>query len=110
VIIEWTYKEEPKKRSHSAEIWRVNETKVTKVFAKDKEVASVVVDPKKKPPISQLMIMCSKSSTASKFDELKRKRTNFFTAKTQRRKGNANEFTLRLCALRFLYFNYSQSQ
>ena len=28
-----------------AEIWRMNESQVTKVFAKDKEVANIVIDP-----------------------------------------------------------------
>ncbi|HZX75335.1 MAG TPA: M1 family metallopeptidase, partial [Cyclobacteriaceae bacterium] len=48
VIIEWTYKDGSKEIERlPAEIWRTNEMKVTKVFAKDKEVTSIVIDPLK---------------------------------------------------------------
>ena len=47
VIIEWTYKDGTKEIERlPAEIWRLNETQVTKVFAKDKEVVNIVLDPK----------------------------------------------------------------
>jgi hypothetical protein len=46
VIIEWTYKDGTKEiEKLPAEIWRKNETQVTKVFAKDKEVVNIVIDP-----------------------------------------------------------------
>ena len=46
VIIEWTYKDGTKEiEKLPAEIWRMNETEVTKVFAKDKEVVNIVIDP-----------------------------------------------------------------
>jgi hypothetical protein len=46
VIIEWTYKDGTKEvEKIPAQIWRKNETKFTKVFLKDKEVASVKLDP-----------------------------------------------------------------
>jgi hypothetical protein len=46
VIIEWTYKDGTKEiQKLPAEIWRKNETQVTKVFAKDKEVVNIVIDP-----------------------------------------------------------------
>lgn len=46
VILEWTYKDGSKEIERiPAEIWRINETKVTKVFVKQKEVVSVVLDP-----------------------------------------------------------------
>jgi hypothetical protein len=46
VIIEWTYKDGSKEIDRiPAEIWRVNEQKISKVFVKEKEVAKVVVDP-----------------------------------------------------------------
>lgn len=47
VIIEWRYKDGTSEiEKIPAEIWRTNERKITKVFVKDKEVASVVLDPK----------------------------------------------------------------
>ena len=49
VIIEWTYKDGTKEINRiPAEIWRVNEQQVTKVFVKEKEVTTVVLDPMRK--------------------------------------------------------------
>lgn len=46
VIIEWTFKDGSKETDRiPAYIWRMNEQKITKVFAKDKEVVSVQLDP-----------------------------------------------------------------
>lgn len=46
VIIEWTYKDGSKELERiPAEIWRVNEQKISKVFVKEKEVTKVVLDP-----------------------------------------------------------------
>jgi hypothetical protein len=46
IIIEWTYKDGTKEIERiPAQIWRKNETHVTKIFAKDKEVASIRLDP-----------------------------------------------------------------
>ena len=46
VIIEWTYKDGSKEIERiPAEVWRINETKFNKVFVKDKEVASIKLDP-----------------------------------------------------------------
>lgn len=48
VIIEWTFKDGTKEIDRiPAQIWRLNEQRITKVFIKDKEVASVVLDPMK---------------------------------------------------------------
>jgi hypothetical protein len=48
VIIEWTYADGTTEYEKiPAEIWRMNEQEVTKVFVKDKEVVSIVIDPKK---------------------------------------------------------------
>ncbi len=75
VIIEWIYKDGTKETDRiPAEIWRVNENKVTKVFAKEKEVASVTVDPKKETSdISPEDNMFPRVALPSKFDELKKK-------------------------------------
>jgi hypothetical protein len=46
IIIEWTYKDGSKEIERiPAQVWRLNETKVTKFFMKDKEVASIRLDP-----------------------------------------------------------------
>ena len=46
IIIEWTFKDGSKEVDRiPAYIWRKDENKVTKVFAKDKEVVSVQLDP-----------------------------------------------------------------
>ena len=75
VIIEWTYKDGSKETDRiPAEIWRVNETKVTKVFAKEKEVAIVTVDPQKETSdISVDDNVFPRVTQPSKFDELKKK-------------------------------------
>ena len=46
IIVEWTYKDGTKEIDRiPAQIWRKNENKVTKTFMKDKEVASIMLDP-----------------------------------------------------------------
>jgi hypothetical protein len=46
IIIEWTYKDGTKEVDRiPAQVWRLNENKVVKVFVKDKEVASIKLDP-----------------------------------------------------------------
>jgi len=46
IIIEWTYKDGSKEIERiPAQVWRLNEKSVTKFFAKDKEVASIKLDP-----------------------------------------------------------------
>ena len=48
MIVEWTYKDGTKEVDRiPAQVWRLNERKVTKVFMKDKEVASIKLDPMK---------------------------------------------------------------
>jgi hypothetical protein len=46
IIIEWTYTDGTKETDRiPAQVWRANEKKVVKTFMKDKEVASVKLDP-----------------------------------------------------------------
>jgi hypothetical protein len=46
IIIEWTYTDGTKEVERiPAQVWRKNESHLTKVFAKDKEVASIKLDP-----------------------------------------------------------------
>lgn len=46
LIIEWTYKDGSKEtETIPAEVWRMDEQEVSKVFIKDKEVTNIVLDP-----------------------------------------------------------------
>jgi hypothetical protein len=46
LVIQWTYKDGTREiEKIPAEIWRLNENQVTKVFVKEKEVTSVLLDP-----------------------------------------------------------------
>ena len=46
LVIEWTYKDGSKEiEKIPAEVWRMNEQQVTKVFIKEKEVTNIVLDP-----------------------------------------------------------------
>ncbi len=46
IIVEWTFKDGTKEVDRiPAQVWRYNENKVTKFFMKDKEVASIKLDP-----------------------------------------------------------------
>jgi hypothetical protein len=46
LVIEWTYKDGSKEvEKIPAEVWRINETRITKVFVKQKEVTNIVLDP-----------------------------------------------------------------
>jgi len=46
LIIEWTYKDGTKELERiPAQVWRKNESHLTKIFVKDKEVQSIKLDP-----------------------------------------------------------------
>jgi hypothetical protein len=48
IIIEWTFEDGTKEKQYiPAEIWKSNENEVTKVFAKQKKVVNILVDPDK---------------------------------------------------------------
>ncbi len=78
VIIQWTYKDGTTEIERlPAEIWRLNETKVTKVFAKDKEVVRVVIDPKAETTdVNTNDNNFPRVEQPSKFEEFKKKNTN----------------------------------
>ena len=75
VIIEWTYKDGTKETEKiPAEIWRNNESKITKVFMKEKEVTNIVLDPKKETSdIYEEDNVFPKAVATNKFDEVKKK-------------------------------------
>jgi hypothetical protein len=76
VIIEWTFKDGSKQIDRiPAEIWRINESRVTKVFIKDKEVVNVVLDPLKETSDINVQdnVFPKVSEGDSKFDQFKKK-------------------------------------
>lgn len=75
VIIEWTYKDGTKEIERiPAEVWRLNENKITKVFVKQKEVVNIVLDPlKETADVNTSDNVFPKVEKPSKFDELKKK-------------------------------------
>ena len=75
VIIQWTYKDGTKEIERiPAEIWRSNESVVKKVFVKEKEVVSVVLDPlKETTDIGESDNVFPRTNTPSKFDQFKSK-------------------------------------
>jgi hypothetical protein len=76
IIIQWTYKDGTKEIERiPAEIWRSNESTVTKVFVKDKEVSSIALDPlKETSDISAEDNVFPRTTEASKFDQFKSKK------------------------------------
>jgi hypothetical protein len=75
VIIEWTYADGTKEIERiPAEIWRMNEQRVSKVFVKSKEVTNIVLDPDQElADINQEDNVFPKNQRASKFDTFKKK-------------------------------------
>lgn len=76
VVIEWTYKDGTKEIERiPAEIWRVNEQKITKVFVKQKEVTNIVLDPNQElaDVNAQDNVFPKRTDTSTKFDEFKKK-------------------------------------
>ncbi len=73
IIIEWNYKDGTKETEMiPAEIWRSNESKVTKVFAKNKEVASIIIDPElKTADVNTENNVFPKKESKSRLDEFK---------------------------------------
>ena len=73
VIIEWTYKDGSKEiEKIPAEIWRLNENEVTKVFIKDKEVTNIVIDPNRETADVNVNDNVFPKRAESKFDQFKR--------------------------------------
>ncbi len=73
LIIEWSYADGTKEKEFiPAEIWRLNEEQVTKVFAKNKEVVNIVVDPDQETADTNLDDnIFPRAEVKSRFDEFK---------------------------------------
>jgi hypothetical protein len=73
IIIEWSYKDGSKEvEVIPAEIWRTNEELVTKVFVKDKEVSTVLIDPNFETGDINIRNNFFPKRSESKFDRFKR--------------------------------------
>ena len=77
IIIEWTFKDGTKEIERiPAQVWRYNEKKVSKAFLKDKEVASVKLDPMKETAdIDETNNSWNTIAEPSKFKVFKQKQT-----------------------------------
>jgi hypothetical protein len=74
LVIEWTYKDGTKETEQiPAEVWRINESEITKVFVKEKEVVAIVVDPNAElADVDVTNNTFPKKTTESKFDQFKK--------------------------------------
>ena len=75
LVIEWTYTDGTKEVERiPAEVWRMNENEVVKVFAKDKEVTNISLDPfSETADIETDNNHFPKKETASRFQQFKEK-------------------------------------
>ena len=75
IIVEWTYKDGTKELEQiPAEIWRANEEVVTKVFAKDKEVVNIIIDPNlESADVDVMNNTFPKNAAKSKFEQAKKR-------------------------------------
>ena len=74
LIIEWTYADGSREiEKIPAEIWRLNEQEVTKVFAKDKEVVNIVLDPNEETADTDVSDnYFPRDMSGSRFDQFKK--------------------------------------
>lgn len=73
LVIQWTYADGSKEIERiPAEIWRLNEQQVTKVFVKDKEVTNIMLDPNSELADVNLSNNAFPRSSQSRFDQFKR--------------------------------------
>lgn len=74
LVIEWTFKDGSKEIERiPAEIWRINETEINKVFVKEKEVVNISIDPNFELADTDTKNNNFPKQDASKFDEFKKK-------------------------------------
>jgi hypothetical protein len=74
LVIEWTFKDGSKEVERiPAEVWRLNENVITKVFIKDKEVVNILLDPNfELADVEMRNNVFPKKTTTSKFDQFKK--------------------------------------
>jgi hypothetical protein len=73
LVIEWTYKDGSKELERiPAEVWRINEQEITKVFVKEKEVVNIVIDPNfELADVDATNNSFPKKEVGSRFDQFK---------------------------------------
>ena len=73
LVIQWIYKDGSKEvEKIPAEIWRLNEQQITKVFVKEKEVTNIVLDPNFELADVDVTNNIFPKNAESKFDRFKR--------------------------------------
>jgi hypothetical protein len=74
LVIEWTFKDGSKEIERiPAEVWRINENEITKVFVKEKEVTNIVIDPNfELGDVETSNNTFPKKATESKVDQFKK--------------------------------------
>ena len=74
LLIEWTFKDRSKEIERvPAEVWRVNEVEITKVFIKEKEVVNIVIDPNfELADVEMRNNVFPKKTAPSRFDQFKK--------------------------------------
>lgn len=74
LVIEWTFKDGSKEIERiPAEVWRVNENVITKVFIKDKEVVNILLDPNFELADTEISNnVFPKRTVPSRFDQFKK--------------------------------------
>ncbi|HEY8934877.1 MAG TPA: M1 family metallopeptidase [Cyclobacteriaceae bacterium] len=74
LIIEWTFKDGSKEIERiPAEVWRNNESEVTKIFVKEKEVVNILLDPNAElADVDASNNTFPKKAVESKFDQFKK--------------------------------------
>lgn len=73
LVIEWTYKDGTKEiEKIPAEVWRIDEQQITKVFIKDKEVTNIVLDPNFELADVEMRNNVFPRKTESRFDRFRK--------------------------------------
>ena len=74
VIIEWTFKDGSKEIERiPAEVWRLNEKEIKKIFVKEKEVVGIVIDPNfETADVNTADNVFPRKPAESKFDQFKK--------------------------------------
>jgi len=74
IIVEFTYKDGSKERkTYPAQIWRLNDKQVTKVFSSDKEVTKITLDPDLETADVDITNNSFPKKTTTKFKKFKNK-------------------------------------
>ncbi|AUC15171.1 aminopeptidase [Tenacibaculum sp. SZ-18] len=74
IIVEFTYEDGTKERKkYPAQIWRLNDNEITKVFSSDKEIRSIQLDPDLETADVDITNNSYPKQSATKFDKFKSK-------------------------------------